>query len=103
MTRCFLLDSFSHYCFFYFKLTAMNFRLHPSCGFSCRFVFRLNLKSANSLRIGPRPKRIYNGLTLSKVVKNNASGDVAQFKAASFLIFVFFAAFHIPLIAVFIF
>jgi len=31
-------------------LTPMNFRLHPSCGYSFRFVFRQNLKSANSLR-----------------------------------------------------
>jgi len=73
----------------------MNFRLHPSCGYSIRFVFRQNLKSANSLRSN---KRIYNGLALSQTVKNNASGDAVQLKAASkwpftfafkFLIFIF--------------
>jgi len=36
--------------FFVQLLTALNFRLHPSCGYSFRFVFRQNLKSANSLR-----------------------------------------------------
>ena len=75
----------TYYCTlrFSFPLSTFHFLLylpHPSCGYSFRFVFRQNLKSANSLRSN---KRIYNGLALSQTVKNNASGDAAQFKAAS--------------------
>ena len=45
-----------------------------------RFVFRQNLKFANSLRIGPRPKRISDDFILSKWVKNYASRDTFNSK-----------------------
>jgi hypothetical protein len=37
------------------------------------FVYRKILKSSNSLRVGPRPKKIFNGFSLSKTAKSYGS------------------------------
>jgi len=45
--------------------------------------FRLSAKPKIRKLASLQTKRIYNGLALSQTVKNNASGDAVQFKAAS--------------------
>jgi len=59
---------FTARCFIYFQLSLQS--LAALCGcFSRGFVLRNNPKSANSLRIGPRPKRISDDYALAKAVK----------------------------------